>query len=83
MGVFVLPGIEFQAAFDQQRAALAHVLGDDFRLAAPGFDVNKTDFFLGLAGFGFPGAVDRQADLGDGRSLGRVAQFRIARQVAR
>jgi hypothetical protein len=29
VGVFVFPSVQLQAAFDQERAALAHVLGDD------------------------------------------------------
>ena len=47
-----------------------HVLGDDLGLPAEGIDVHKGDLFLGLAGLGLPGAVDRQAELAMAVPLG-------------
>src|ERR1700676_2996320 len=37
VGFLVFPSILLQTALDQQRAAFAHVLSDDFRLAPPSF----------------------------------------------
>jgi hypothetical protein len=82
MGVFVFPGVQFEPALDQNGPAFAHVLGDDFSLATPGVNVHKGDFLLALAGFAFPGAVDRQAQFGDSHALWGVAQFGVAGQVA-
>src|SRR5579863_8989887 len=82
-GVFVLPLVELEAAFHEEWAAFFHVLADDLGLAAKGLHVNKRHLFLGLAGFALPGAVQSHADLGHRRAFGRVAQFRVAGQVAR
>ena len=68
-GLLVVPLVEPQAAFHQDRAALLQVLANGLRLPAKGVDINKGDFFLGLAGLGLPRAIDRQADLGDGHAL--------------
>ena len=71
MGVFVLPRVHLQTAFHQEGPAFAHVLGNDFRLPAPGLHVNKTDFLLVLARLRFPSAIDGQAELATAVPLGR------------
>src|ERR1039458_7794225 len=81
-GLLVVPLIQLEPTFDHNRTALAHILPDVLRRAAKNIHVHKGDFFLLLTSFIRPDAVDREADLGDGRSFGRVAQFRITRQVA-
>ena len=50
---------------------------------AEGIHIHKSHFLLFFASLGFPFAIDGQADAGDGRAFGRVAQFRIARQISR
>jgi len=80
-GLFVIPLVELQTAFHEQRAALFHVLRERFSLPAKSVHIHKGHFFLLLARFGGPVAVHRKADFGDGHALGSVAQLRIARQV--
>src|SRR5208337_3492994 len=48
---------------------------------AKGVHVHKSDLFLHLAGFTLPFAIAGQAEAGDGRALGGVAQLRIAGEV--
>src|SRR6187399_2511619 len=81
-GLLVVPLVESQPSFDQQGAALAHVLRDVFRRAPEDVNINKSDLLLLFAGFIRPDTVDGQAKLRDGCTLGRVTQFRIAREVA-
>src|SRR5688572_13024841 len=47
--VFVLPLIEPQASFDEQRPALGDILRDGFALFAPGLDVDVDDLLAALA----------------------------------
>ena len=70
MRVFIFPLVESKPAFDQEGAALAHILRDDFSLPAEGVNIDKSGFFLRFAGFGFPGAINGQANAGNGRALG-------------
>src|ERR1022692_2023496 len=81
-GLFVVPLVKLEPAFDQNGAALLHVLRERFSLTAKGVHVNKSHLFFFFAGFTGPVAINRHADFGDGQALGCVAQFRIARQIA-
>lgn len=80
-GLFVVPLIQAQTAFDQNRTALFQILSDDFGLFPEGIDINKRNFLFLLARFVAPRAIDRKADLGDSGAFGSVAQLRVARQV--
>src|SRR6185295_498200 len=80
-GLFVIPLIETKPAFNENRAAFAHILADVFSGAPENVHIDKGDFLLLFAGFGRPDPVDREATFGDGHSFGSVAQLRIAGHV--
>src|SRR4051794_36165872 len=69
-GLLIVPLVELQTAFHEQRAALFHVLRERFSLPAKSVHIHKGHFFLLLARFRGPIAIHREADFGDGHSLG-------------
>ena len=82
IGLLIFPGVELQAAFDQDGPALLKILTDDLSGAPESIDVDKRNFFLRLASFIFPGAIDGQTELCNGGPFGGVAQLGIAGQVS-
>ena len=78
MGVLVLPLVEFEAAFHQERTPLLHVLGHNLGLPAKGVHINKRHLFFGLASLALPFPIDGKTEGGDGCAFGRVAQFGVA-----
>src|SRR5947207_2795593 len=62
VSVLVFPGILFETTFDEQRATLFHVLGDDFGLTPPSVHINEAHFFFRLPALALPRAVDRKPD---------------------
>jgi hypothetical protein len=81
-GRLVVPSVELEAAFDEERTALGQILGDGFALFAPGLDIDKGRLIAGGAGLVLELAVNRESELADGGALRRDPEFRITRQVA-
>src|SRR5258707_14066240 len=69
-------------AFDEDGTAFLEILRDDFGCAAKGVHINKGNFFLGFAGFVFPGAIDGETEFGNRGAFWRVAHFGIAGEIA-
>src|SRR5687767_12121724 len=80
--LLVLPGVELEPAFDEDRLALLEVLVDDLGLLPERGHVDKRDFFLVLAVGGSKLTVAGDAELDDGRLARQVFQLRVARQVS-
>ena len=80
--VLVFPLVEPEAAFDVERAALGHVLGDRLALFTPGLDIHENHFLAALARLHLELPVDRQRKLANRRALGRHAQLGVAREIA-
>ena len=77
-GGFVVPLVQLQPALDKHGATFAEVLAHVFRRAPEHIHIHKRHFFLLLARFRFPFAIDGDSEFSDGCAFGRVAQFRIA-----
>lgn len=81
-GCLVFPGIQLKTPFYKDAAPLAEIVAGHFRLAVPEGDVHEGGFFLAFAVVSGVIAVDGKADVRDGRTLGRVAQFGVGSEVA-
>ncbi len=81
-GLFVIPLVKLQAAFDHHRPAFFEILADNLGLAAEGVHIHEGGFLLFLAFFIRPRAVDGHAELGDGGAAGGVFHLGIAGEVA-
>ena len=79
--LLVVPGVELQPAFDENRAALFQIFAGDFREARPEDDVDEGDFFALFAVFEGVLPIDRKAEIADRAAFGRVADFGVAREV--
>src|ERR1700710_1184903 len=79
--VFGLPLTPVEPAFDRDRAALGQVVGAVLALAAEDDDVEVVGLVDPLAALVFAAAVDRDAELTDGRPTPGVPQLGIPRQV--
>src|ERR1043166_7349811 len=68
VGLLVVPGIQTQAPLDEDRPPFLEILSNRFGLATERIDVHESHFFLLLPAFICPGAINRQAELRDGRA---------------
>jgi hypothetical protein len=80
--LLVIPLIQLETTFDQNRTAFFQILSDRFSLPAKRIDIHKSHIFFLFPSFIRPATIDGKADLRNGSAFGRVAQFRIARQIA-
>src|SRR5690606_11810811 len=78
----VLPLVEPEAAFDEERTTLGAVLRNRLTLTTPRFDIDEGGFLTRLTRLVLERAIDGQTELADGRALGRAPQSGVARQVA-
>src|SRR5207253_9238505 len=62
VGLFIVPSVETQTAFDENRVPFLQILGDGFSGLAERIHVHKRHFFFGFAGLGFPDAIDGNTD---------------------
>jgi hypothetical protein len=79
--LFVLPGINSQAALHKYGTPFFCILARDFREASPEFDINVCHllhFFAALIGVG---PIDREPDVCDGATLWSVFDLRIAGDI--
>src|SRR6201987_4839451 len=79
--VLSLPLAPVEPAVDRDRAALAEVLGAVLGLVAEDGDPEEVRLVDPVARLVSPPPVDRNAEIADGRTAGRVPQFGIPRQV--
>jgi len=61
---------------------LVEILGDQFTLLAPCFDINEGRFIAGRTRLILKLAIYRQAKLADGSALRRDPEFGITRQIS-
>src|SRR5205807_1212143 len=78
----VLPLIQFEAALNQNGISFLEILRNDFGLAIPCLNINKSDVLLGLATFAFPTPVDGYSKVGKGSPLRSITQFRVSGKIA-
>ena len=81
LSVFRLPPALSEAAIDDDAAPFIEVLAAVLGLFAEDDDVDETDVLPKVVAL-LVTIVDGQAEIRDGGSAGRVAKFRIPRQVA-
>src|ERR1044071_968667 len=80
--LLVIPGIELEPAFDENRAAFLEIFARHLGSATPKGHVDKGDFFTLLAVIERVLAIDRNPEISDRAAFRRVAHFRVAGQVA-
>src|SRR5579872_611199 len=81
-GLFVVPRMGSQAAFDVNLAAFFQVLASDLRSACPCSNVVPLGAILPLAIFILEALVSGKRELGYRRSAGGVFKFRILAQIS-
>ena len=74
--LFVIPGVELEAAFDENRAALFQILTRDFGGAAPESHIDEGDFFALLAVIERVLPIHGDAEIGDRAAFRRVTHLR-------
>jgi hypothetical protein len=81
-GLFVVPGIELETAFDEYRRTFVQVLLRNFGHPAPERHINKGDFLAFDALLVGGNAIDRQSEFDDWRSFRGVTKLDVSRQVS-
>jgi len=75
------PLIEPELAFDKDRATLGQILFAGLGLTAPDLNIDVGDGLLDGSVLSLVAVVNRDGQIPYRRTFGRVAHFRIARQV--
>ena len=78
----LLPRIQLEPPFNQDRGTLGEILGSDFRGSAPEGDVHESHFLDPFPLLVFPLVVDREADVGHRQLTAGVPQLHVAGQVS-
>ena len=75
----VVPCVQLQTPFYEDRPAFLQIFARYFREARPQNDIDKGDFFAFLAAIERIYAIDRKTEIANGAAFRRVSDFGIAR----